>query len=84
MQNKVTIGRRGIITIPVKLREAFGLKENDELLIEDTGEGLLLRPAISVPIERYSEKRISEFAADEEAVGRVLDRIKRRPSKRAS
>ena len=54
MQDKVTIGRRGIITIPAKMREAFGLKEQDELIIEDTGQGLLLRPALSVPIEMYT------------------------------
>ncbi len=72
MQRKVTMGRRGIITIPAKMRQAFGLKQDDELIIEDTGEGLLLRPAMSVAIEMYSEKRIAEFAEDEEAIGRVI------------
>jgi AbrB family looped-hinge helix DNA binding protein len=76
MQDKVTIGRRGIITIPAKMREAFGLKEQDELIIEDTGQGLLLRPALSVPIEMYTEERIAEFARDEKAIGRVLRRSK--------
>jgi antitoxin PrlF len=80
MQDKVTIGRRGVITIPAKLREAFGLKENDELLIEDTRDGLLLRPSVSVPIEMYSEERIAEFASEEKAIGKVLDRMKQRPA----
>ena len=77
MQQKVTIGRRGIITIPAKMREAFGLKQDDELIIENTDQGLLLRPAMSVPIEIYSEKRIAEFAEDEEAIGRVLRGMRR-------
>lgn len=69
MQERVTIGLRGVITIPAKLRESYGLKPNDELIIEASEQGLLLRPSLSVPIELYSEQRIAEFSSDEEAVG---------------
>ena len=72
MQNKVTINDRGVITIPARMRDALGLKANDELIIEDTENGLLLRPAFSVPIELYSEARINEFARDEAAIGKLL------------
>ena len=72
MQNKVTINERGVITIPARMREAFGIKANDELIIEDTEQGLLLRPAVSVPVEIYTEERIKEFARDEDAVGKIL------------
>lgn len=79
MQEKVIIGRRGVITIPAKLRQAFGLRQNDELIIEKTGHGLLLRPSVSVPIEIYTEDRIAEFARDDEAIGQALNRLGRRP-----
>jgi AbrB family looped-hinge helix DNA binding protein len=72
MQSKVIINERGSLTIPAKMRKNFGIKANDELIIEDTEQGLLLRPAFSVPIEIYSEDRIKEFASDEEAIGRLL------------
>ena len=72
MQRKVTINERGVLTIPAKMRETFGIKANDELIIEDTEEGLLLRPAFSVPVEIYTEDRIKEFASDEEAIGKLL------------
>lgn len=72
MQSKVTINERGVITIPARMREAYGLKADDELIIEDTEHGLLLRPAFSVPIEVYSESRISEFSSDEKAIGNLL------------
>lgn len=72
MHNKVTINDRGVITIPARMRDALGLKANDELIIENTENGLLLRPAFSVPIELYSEERIKAFASDEEAVGKLL------------
>ena len=76
MQNKVTINDRGVITIPAALRQAFGLKANDELIVEGTEEGILLRPAVSVPLELYTEGRIDEFASDEEAIGQHLPRSK--------
>lgn len=69
MQARVTINSRGNITIPARLRQSFGLKADDELIIEDTGQGLLLRPAVVLPIEMYTDQRIAEFeaAADEAA-----------------
>jgi AbrB family looped-hinge helix DNA binding protein len=74
MQSKVTINERGVITIPAAMRQALGLKANDELIVEQTEQGLLLRPAISVPIEIYTEERIAEFASDEAVIGELLDR----------
>ena len=72
MSQKITIGRRGAITIPAKLRRAFGMEQDDELIAEETPEGILLRPAVSVPIEMYTEERIAEFTSDEEALRQKL------------
>jgi antitoxin PrlF len=70
---KITINERCALTIPSRLRRAFGIKPNDGLILEETEEGLLLRPAVSVPVEIYSEKRIAEFAREEKALGKKLD-----------
>jgi hypothetical protein len=56
----------------------MGLKPDDRLIAETTPEGLLLRPAVTLPIEIYGKKRIREFD-DAEA---ELDRVLRRQSKR--
>lgn len=72
MQAKATINERGVITIPAAIRQAFGLQPNDEVIIEETERGILLRPAVSVPIEIYTEKRIKEFADDDAAIGKLL------------
>jgi len=69
MQERVTINERGVITIPIKMREAFGLKANDELIIEQNEQGILLRPSVVVPIEIYTEERITEFTSDEKDLG---------------
>jgi antitoxin PrlF len=75
MYEKIQIGRRGAITLPVKLRKRFGLNQNDELIVEETEQGLLLRPSVSMPVEIYTEARIQEFSEDDAAIGGALDRL---------
>ncbi len=72
MIERVTINGRGVLTIPAKMRAAFGLKADDELILETVDQGLLLRPSVSVPIEFYSKSRIAEFTEDDEAVGKLF------------
>lgn len=75
MKERVTINDRGVVTIPAALRRAFGLRAGEELIAEETPEGILLRPAVSVPIELYSEERIAEFTSDETAIEKLLPEI---------
>lgn len=74
MSERVIIDEQGVITIPARFRQAYGLKADDELIVESRAEGILLRPAIDLPIEEYTEERISEFTSDDAAIGDVLDR----------
>jgi bifunctional DNA-binding transcriptional regulator/antitoxin component of YhaV-PrlF toxin-antitoxin module len=60
------------MTLPAKLRRALGLKADDQLIAETTPEGLLLRPAVTLPVEIYSEKRIREFDEAEAELAKVL------------
>jgi AbrB family looped-hinge helix DNA binding protein len=76
LQTRITINEGGVITLPVAIRRAFGLKASDELIVEGTAQGILLRPSITVPLETYSEERIAEFAGDEDEIGKL--RRKRR------
>jgi len=78
MPIKAIINDRGVITIPAALRQSLGLKANDELILEEADGGILMRPAISVPLEVYSEQRIREFARDDKAIGAYLPKRKRR------
>ena len=74
---EVTMNERGTITIPAALRKSFGLQAHERLIIEDTDQGLLLRPSVSVPIEIYTEERIKEFNRDEEAIAEVLPELEK-------
>jgi AbrB family looped-hinge helix DNA binding protein len=55
------IGKRGTIVVPVKLRQRFGLKEGDLMVTEEREDGILLRPAVAVPVEIYTPLRKAEF-----------------------
>ena len=74
MKTMLTVTDRGTITLPAKLRRQLGIKADDQLIAEATPEGLLLRPAITLPLEIYSSARIAEFDAAEAELGEVLRR----------
>ena len=77
MKATLTLTNRGVVTLPAKLRRALGLRPDDQLIAETTPEGLLLRPAVTLPIEIYSEKRIREFDEAEADLAKVLNRRNR-------
>jgi antitoxin PrlF len=82
MKTSVTVNRRGVVTLPAKLRQALGIKADDRLIAETTPDGLLLRPAVTLPIEIYSDERIREFDAAEAELEKVLRRRNRPRSRR--
>ena len=77
VQATLTINSRGVVTLPAKLRQAMGLKADDQLIAETTPQGLLLRPAITLPLEIYSPERIREFEQEESELAVVLKKRKR-------
>ncbi|MBL6613293.1 MAG: AbrB/MazE/SpoVT family DNA-binding domain-containing protein [Reyranella sp.] len=83
MKTTLTVTDRGTITLPAKLRRQLGIKADDQLIAEATPDGLLLRPAVTLPVEMYSDVRIAEFEAAEAELGEVLRR-KRKASRRSS
>jgi len=61
MLNPVKIGRNGTLVIPAKVRRRLGLAEGELVLIEETGDGLMIRPAVAMPAEMYSVRQRAEF-----------------------
>ena len=55
------IGRRGTLVIPASLRRIFGLKEGSSVIAEETADGILIRPAVTLPVERYSSEEKAVF-----------------------
>jgi AbrB family looped-hinge helix DNA binding protein len=80
MRMTVTMTSRGVVTVPARLRKALGFKADEEFIAEATPDGLLLRPAVTLPVEIYTEARIREFDEAEAELGRVL--LERKVKKR--
>lgn len=78
MKAALTLSSRGTLTLPAKLRQSLGLKADDQLIAETVPGGLLLRPAVTLPVEMYTDQRIAEFDAAEAELASVLARKKRR------
>lgn len=55
------VGKRGAIVVPAKLRKRFGIEEGSIVIAEETCDGILIRPAMVVPVERYTPERKAEF-----------------------
>ena len=81
MKATLTVTARGVVTLPAKLRRELGIKADDQLIAEATPEGLLLRPAVTLPIGIYSAKRIAEFDAAEAELGEFLKSRRRKKSR---
>ena len=80
MKATVTITSRGVVTLPAKLRQALGLKADDQLIAETTPEGLLLRPAVTLPVELYTSEREREVDEAEAELAGVLAVDQRPPA----
>ena len=57
---------------PRRVEKALGLKADDQLIAETTPEGLLLRPAVTLPLEVYTPEREREFDEAEAELATVL------------
>ena len=66
MRVTLTVTDRGTVTLPAKLRKKMGIEADSLLIAETTEDGILIRPAVALPVEVYSEDRLREFAAAEQ------------------
>lgn len=78
MKAVLTMSQRGVISLPKKIRDLLGLHGDDHLIAEITPEGLLLKQAVTLPIEMYSNARIQEFDEEEAALAATLKAKKKK------
>jgi AbrB family looped-hinge helix DNA binding protein len=55
------VGKRGAIIVPAKLRKRYGIEEGAFVTTEAREDGILIRPAVLVPVEHYTPERKAEF-----------------------
>ena len=61
MTKVININERGTLTLPKELRRRLGVAGSGQIVVEDTDEGILLRPGATFPVEVYSAKRLAGF-----------------------
>lgn len=72
MQATISVSGRGLIVLPVEMRKEAGIRPQDTLIAETTPEGILLRPAVTLPVEIYTPERLAEFDAAQADLAAVL------------
>lgn len=72
MRATLSVSGRGLIALPAEMRKAVGIRPQDSLIAETTPEGILLRPALILPLEIYTPERIEEFNIAESELAQVL------------
>jgi len=55
------VGKRGTIVLPARLRRRFGIEEGSLVVAEEREDGVLIRPAVALPLEVYTPQRRAEF-----------------------
>ena len=72
MQSRPSVSSRRLVALPAALRAAAGIRAYDSVIAETTPEGILLTPAVTLPVEIYSGERIAEFDAAESEMAEVF------------
>ena len=76
-----TVGSRGTVVIPAPLRRQYGLRTGTLIIAEPRDDGILLRPAVALPVETYSAERRAEFllstAIDEADYAAAVKEVRR-------
>lgn len=81
MKATVIVSSRGSVALPAGMMRALGLRPGDRLHAEIMPEGILLRPAVSLQTEVYTEDRIRELDEVEAELGSFLEQAKPVPQK---
>lgn len=75
------VGKRGAIIVPARLRRKFGIEQGKLVVAEERAEGILIRPAVALPVEVYTSERKAEFllsnAVDAEDYRRAATEVRK-------
>ena len=80
MSEASKVGKRGTVVIPAKLRREYGFEEGSLVIAEAHPDGVLIRPAVALPIEVYAPERKAELllnnAVDEADYAWALEQVR--------
>jgi len=71
------VGKRGTVVIAASLRRRFALDEGSLIIEEETSEGVLIRPAVAMPVEIYTPERRAELLLNNAVDDKDYQRVRR-------
>ena len=81
MPNPLIVSNRGQITLPAAMRKRLGIKGGDIVILEDRGTEIVLKPAVVLELQHYSDDDIRNWDAedrlDDRERARILDAVSR-------
>lgn len=75
MSNPLIVSNRGQITLPAAMRKRLGIKGGDVVILEDRGTEIVLKPAVVLEIQQYSDDDIAQWDAEDRLGDRQRARI---------
>ncbi len=70
------VGKRGVVVIPAAMRRRFGIEEGATVIAEEREDGVLIRPAVTLPLEIYTPERIAEHLLNNSLPGDDYERAR--------
>ncbi len=61
MGEAARVGKRGTVVIPARIRKRLGIEEGSSVLVEEGEGSVIIRPAVTVPLEVWSPERKAAF-----------------------
>ena len=65
MSETLIVSSRGQITLPARLRKRYGIKGGDVVILEERGNEVVLKPAVVLELDTYSDEQIAEWDAND-------------------
>jgi len=79
MGENIIVSSRGQITLPAGMRKKLGIKPGGVVIAEDRGGEVILRPAMVVGVDIYSDAEIARWQSEDRLSvaekSRVLDKL---------
>lgn len=82
MPETVIVSNRGQITLPSAIRKQLAIRPGDVVTVEERGGEIVLKPAIVLEIEHYSDEQIKRWDQEDQLSdaerSRILARLQNR------
>lgn len=81
MNETLLVSSRGQITLPAALRKRLGIKAGSVIILEERGNEVVLKPAIVLEVQHYSDEQIAKWDEEDQLSTRERNNLVRKFSR---